>query len=672
MLKMKALYEVRMILRALLLILGLFCALCEAKPPSLTPHDARIKIEEILKAHVTYQKLNREITKRALQNYLDEIDPSKIYFIEPEVLKWTSPSDDLINKAFEGYRKEDFSVFEEIHETMIQAIERRNRFEEKIMASTMPIHVQSSEFKDLKWCGSEEELLDRLIRLKGLQIETAEKINQENRQQFIQRLNKRRANREEELIAHSPAERRQVVLSYVLKATSSALDSQTAYFTPSEANQFMIQVQQRLFGIGAQLRDDLSGFTIMRLLEGGPAIQENKLKVGDRIIAVDNEPVVGMEITEAVELIRGQEGTRVLLTILRESGTEENRKEDKLDIEIIRGEVVLKESRLETSYEPYGDGIIVILHLFSFYQDSKSSSTADLLQAIENFKREHQVKGILLDLRNNSGGLLPQAVSVTGLFIKKGIVVSVKDNTQEIQHLRNIDGKVAWDGPLVVLTNRTSASASEIVAQTLQDYGRAVIVGDAQTFGKGTFQTFTLEASNYGKVNPKGEFKVTRGRYYTVSGKSPQLTGLNADIVVPGIFSEMEIGEKYAKFPLENDKIPSNFEDDLSDIPVIHRAQIARLYKFDLQTIVNIYSPYLETLRRNSKERMSTNQNYQNFMNQISKKDFSSDPSEIYGQSDLQQEEAMNITKDLIQLLDQKLSSQKSQSDTAAEKLRAA
>src|SRR6185503_9906783 len=134
------------------------------------------------------------------------------------------------------------------------------------------------------------------------------------------------------------------------KATSSALDSQTIYFTPSEANQFMIQVQQKLFGIGAQLRDDLSGFTIVRVVEGSPASQMNKLKIGDRIIAVNQEPIVGLEITEAVELIRGPQGSSVILTVLRESKDSDRTKEDKIDVEIVRNEIVLKESRLETTY----------------------------------------------------------------------------------------------------------------------------------------------------------------------------------------------------------------------------------------------------------------------------------------------------------------------------------
>jgi carboxyl-terminal processing protease len=643
--------------------------ICEAKPPSLTPRDTRVKIEEILKAHVSHQSLNLEIVKRAFQNYLEEVDPGKTYFIESDIAKWSQPSDTLLAKALTGYRKEDFSLFEALHQVTIKAIEKRRILEERLLTMELPKDVQASEFKDLKWAKSEEELVQRLLRIKALQIETAGKINEETQEKLLQRLNKRRLNREEELIGASPLERQQIVLSLILKATSSALDSQTAYFTPSEANQFMIQVQQRLFGIGAQLRDDLNGLTITRLLDGGPAIASNKVKIGDKIIAVNSEPVVGLDITEAVELIRGPHGTPVHLTLLREVGENENKKEEKFDIEITRGEIVLKETRLETTYEPYGDGVIAILHLFSFYQDSNTGSASDLLDAMENLRKDHLVRGVILDLRNNGGGLLPQAVSVTGLFINKGVVVSVKDNTGQVQHLRNIsERKVPWEGPLVVLTNRTSASAAEIVAQTLQDYGRAIIVGDLTTYGKGTFQTFTLESASYGKVNPKGEYKVTRGRYYTVSGKSPQLTGVKADIVVPGIFSEMEIGEKYSKFPLENEHIPPSFDDDLADIPASHRAHIMRLYKFNLQPVLTTYSGFLETLRKNSSERMAANQNYQNFLKEIQKKEYSAEAAESFGQSDLQLAETLNIMKDLILLLEeqQKTAALKSITDKQA------
>jgi carboxyl-terminal processing protease len=636
----------KMFRSTLFFFFALLFALLEAKPPELTPKDTRVKIEEILKAHVTYQELTCEIMQRVFDNYLEELDPIKTYLLESEVVKWTSPSKELLEKTILEVKKENFSVFFELHQTMVAALARRLQLEKNLVPSKQ--HPQAQAVKDLKWAKTEEELGQRLGWIKALQLEVAEKFGEETKEQFIKKLEKRRLSREEELLGKSAKEKEQIVFSYLLKAISCALDSQTAYFTPAEAGQFMIQVQQKLFGIGAQLRDDLNGFTIVRLLDDSPASRGNTLKADDRIIAVNKEPVVGMEITEAVELIRGPQGSNVTLTLIRETEENGQKKEETLDVEIVRGEVVLKETRLETAYEPFGDGTIAILHLFSFYQDKDSSCANDLREALLKAKEEHNLKGVILDLRNNGGGLLPQAVAVSSLFIKKGIVVSVKDNTGKVLHLRNTDGRVVWDGPLLILTSKTSASAAEIVAQTLQDYGRAFVVGDAITYGKGTFQTFTLESSNYGKVNPKGEYKVTRGRYYTVSGKSPQLVGVQADIVVPGLYSELEIGEKFSKYPLANDQIPANFDDDLADVPMAHRQDILRLYKFNLQPILTTYTPHLPILKKNAESRMQQNKNYQALLKEIRKKESDSDPKESYGQTDLQLAETLNIMKDLI------------------------
>jgi carboxyl-terminal processing protease len=639
--------------RDILLVLSLlFTPLAAStKPPELTPRDTRVKIEEILRAHATYHTLTQELVERCFENFLHELDPNYSYLIEPEILTWTKPSPQLLAQTLEGFKKENFSAFEDIHAVMLKAIERRRELEKKISGTTPPTEVDSSEFKDMTWVKTPEELETRLLRIKGLQLKTAEKVlDAETKQNFLSRLDKRRLAKEEELICSNPNHRKPLVLSYVLKATSSALDSQTNYFTPAEANQFMIQVQQRLFGIGAQLRDDLNGFTIVRIVESSPVSQHPEVQINDRIIAINKEPVIGLDITDAVELIRGPQGTPVHLTLLRKK---EDKTEEKYDVEIVRGEIVLKESRLESSVEPFGDGVIGVVKLYSFYQDPNFASSTDLLEAIKTFKKDHQLKGIILDLRNNAGGLLTQAVSVAGLFMKKGVVVSVKDNTGFIQKLRNIESNIAWDGPLVILTNKTSASAAEIVAQSLQEYGRALVVGDPQTYGKGTFQTFTLEASHYGKVNPKGEYKVTRGRYYTVSGKSPQLIGVPPDIVVPGFFSEMEIGEKHSKYPLEPDQIAASFDDDLSDIPLIHRQHVSLMYKYDLQSILTTYQPYLDTLKKNSADRLKQNKNYQNFLQALSKKEFSQLPS--FGQSDLQLQESVNIMKDLLMLMQTKI-----------------
>lgn len=638
-----------MIRKYLFLILLFFCV-AEAKPPQLSSKDVKTKIEEILKAHASHKNLSSELMERTLKNFLEELDPTKTYFIEGEIAEWQHPSEQVLQRALSGFKNCDFSLFQEIHEVFLKAIERRGAIESEIANRELPKGVKSEEFKDLAWAVCYEDLINRNLRIKSLQVEATEKLGEENRSKFMQRLIKRRTNREQELTGANEDERRKTTLSLVLKAATASLDSHTNYFTPNEANQFMIQVQQRLFGIGAQLRDDLDGLSVVRIIENSPASQSNKLKINDKIIAVDNEPVIGMEISEAVELIRGEKGTPVLLTVLRESGEEEKRTE-KMEIELIRNEVVLEETRLESNIEPYGDGAIGTLKLFSFYQDPKSSSASDMRKAIEQMKRENNLKGVILDLRSNAGGLLTQAVSVTGLFINKGIVVSIKDNTGKVQHLREVDGKPAWEGPLFVLVNRASASAAEIVAQTLQDYGRAVVLGDDHTFGKGSFQTFTLDPIINPKVNPQGEYKVTRGRYYTVSGKSPQLSGVISDITIPGILSQLDIGEKFAKFPLENDQIDPHFDDDLSDLSPFHRIQLGPTYRHNLQTQLTTYVPYLDVLKKNSKVRIDSNKNYQNFLKEIEKKNFDSEMIDIFGQTDLQLVEALNVMKDLIFLM---------------------
>lgn len=627
-----------------------FCAgICEAKQPELTPDLLKEKVNEILKEHATYKMLNQEIMRRTLQNYLEELDPTKSYFIQEDIDQWLNPSDVLIEKILQDYNNGKFDTFKQINEVMVRAIARRRALEHQIDYNALPKNVSPKEFKDMKWVHNDDELLLRLKRLRSLQLETSEKLNEEQKDRALKRMQKRQMKYEEGFLTSDPVMRERLMLSDVLKATASALDAHTAYLTPDEASQFMINVMQRLSGIGAQLRDDLNGFTIIKIIEGSPAALSKDIKVKDRIIAVDGEPVVGMDIVDAVDLIRGVEGTPVTLTIIRETKEGDVTKEEKKDVVIKRSAVVLKEARYESSYEPFGDSGIAYLKLYTFYQDPDTSSAADLANELKNIQKDHKVDGVILDLRYNSGGLLSQAVDVAGLFITKGTVVSVKDETGAIQHLRHLDGKPVWGGPLLVLVNRSSASAAEIVAQSLQDYGRAILVGDDHTYGKGSYQTFTLNASK--GVNPQGEYKVTRGRYYTVSGKTPQLTGVFSDIIVPGILSESDIGEKFGKFPLENDQIKPNFDDDLQDIPFTQREKIRLLYKFNLQPKVETYVPFLPKLKENSKERLTNNKDYKKFLKELKQHEEVEETEEQVGKQDLQLSETFNIMKDLLLLM---------------------
>jgi carboxyl-terminal processing protease len=325
----------RTIILSLILLLNTFLA--HAKLPDLTPEKTLQKVDEILKAHATYHEMTPELMQRTLNNYLEEIDPTKTYFIEPDINEWVEPSESTLKRILDEFEHKNFETFKKIDQKMVAAIARHHELEKKIDINDLPKKVNTKEFKDLKWAKTEEELLDRLKKIKSLQLEAIAKLDGEDKEKSLQRLEKHHQKREKMFLETDPVKQEHFMLSNILKSVASSLDAHTGYLTPDEASQFIISVQQRLFGIGAQLRDDINGFTVVKVIEGGPAANEKELKAKDRIIAVDHEPVVGMDIIDAVDLIRGPENTYVTLTVVREEGEGEEKKEVHHDIKIMRG-----------------------------------------------------------------------------------------------------------------------------------------------------------------------------------------------------------------------------------------------------------------------------------------------------------------------------------------------
>ena len=635
------------------LLLPLVLILLGLKPPELTSDIVLKKSREIMRQHASQKDLSPFLMKRMFESFLDELDPTKTTFMVSDISKWLTPSDQLLEQSVVSFKKGEFTPFFEMQDALGKAIVRRRSIESEIHGMVLPDKVSPQAFKDAPWPKDEKELIDRILAYRALQLDALNNLTPELKDKTLQRIEKREAKTDEEMTSSDPTFRKNLVYAEVLKAVAQSLDSQTNYFTPEEASQFLISFQHRLLGIGVLLRDDINGFTATKIVEGGPAWRGKELKAKDRIIAVDGEPVVGMDISDVVAMIRGPDNTPVVLTVIRPA--KEGKPEEKLDVKIIRGEVVLNEARYKTTLFPFGKGVIAVVRLHSFYQDPETSSTKDLTRAINQIKKDHKVEGMILDLRNNTGGLLNQAVGVSGLFMKRGVTVSIKDEAGDVQRLRNLEGQQLWAGPLIILTDRISASASEIVAQTLQDWGRAIVVGDDHSFGKGSFQTFTLDSTGKGGVNPEGEYKVTRGRYYTVSGKSPQMVGVSADVQVPGSLSQSDIGEQYTKFPLESDHIEPSFNDDFSDIPFIYRSKFEALYKNNQETRTSALQKFVPTLKRNSAERIANNPNYQNFLGEVKKKTMPDhEQMASFGINDLQLDEAVNVMKDLLMLQDSK------------------
>ena len=377
------------------------------------------------------------------------------------------------------------------------------------------------------------------------------------------------------------------VLEIYLTSLAHVYDPHTDYFNPRQAEDFSIGMNLALFGIGAVLTAE-DGYCKITELKPGPAQKSGKIKVGDRIVAVAQSDapavdVVEMKLSKIVQMVRGPKGSEVRLTIVSPDSTTDRhevtliRDEIKLDDQAAKGKVIdIPAAKGQTNR-------IGVIDLPSFYvpmdlngprkSDGEKSTphytSTDVAKLLAKFNQEH-VQGVILDLRRNGGGSLEECVKLTGLFIKDGPVVQVKDAANRIFVDEDRDSRLQYDGPLIVLTSRYSASASEILAGALQDYDRALIVGDLSTHGKGTvqqLQPLRQFISEEAMTNDPGTLKITKAKFYRASGGSTQLNGVYSDIVLPSILNHAkDIGEKAIESALPYDKIESARFDKLNDV----------------------------------------------------------------------------------------------------------
>ncbi len=388
------------------------------------------------------------------------------------------------------------------------------------------------------------------------------------------------AKRYDRLLRSLHEQNRDDVDKFFLNALAQCYDPHSEYMSPSEMENFSINMRLSLTGIGAILRKEDEYSKIVELIAGGPAAGQGDLKVDDKITAVaqGNEPfvdVVDMKLDKVVEMIRGKKGSVVRLQVVPAGTTDTSKRKV---IAITRDEVKLtdQEARAEIIEHKRDDGTMDKLGwitLPGFYADmdgsrasgaKRKSTTKDVAALLTRLNKEG-VTGLIMDLRRNGGGSLEEAINLTGLFIKKGPVVQSKDYNKQIQVQSDKDPSILYSGPMVVLTSHISASASEIFAGALQDYQRAVIVGDKSTFGKGTVQTL-LELGRYMspfgfKVADAGALKLTIQKFYRPSGQSTQLKGVESDVVLPSRYAHLEVGEDALKYPLPFDEVkPADYE----------------------------------------------------------------------------------------------------------------
>ncbi len=357
------------------------------------------------------------------------------------------------------------------------------------------------------------------------------------------------------------------MFSLYVNSITNTYDPHTEYFPPKDKANFDIQMTGRLEGIGATLQERDGEIKVAEIVPGSPSYRQGELKSGDIILRVaqgKNEPVSieGMRLDDAILLIRGKKGTEVRLTVRKPDASQKV-------ISIIRDLVVIQDTYAQSAIVEQADGKkIGYLRLPSFYADFSRSggrnSGEDVRKELEKLTNE-KVDGVVLDLRNNGGGSLSDAVEMSGLFIPQGPIVQVRSSAGRTDVLNDRDGRVQYDGPLVVMVNSYSASASEILAAAMQDYKRAAIVGSTTTYGKGTVQRiFDLDealGSDFNAIKPIGSLKLTTQKFYRINGGATQLRGVTSDVVLPDMYAYLDQGEKETAYPLKWDEIrPADYQ----------------------------------------------------------------------------------------------------------------
>ena len=556
------------------LALALFVCPLVAKQSEPDPGQICISVGKLLEqGHYTRRNIDDAMSQVLLKNYLEALDYNHLFFTQQDVdrfkAKYATALDDDVLLGNPAPAFEIFDLYVKRAEERVAKIKQllREPFDFKSNRSVEITRQKAPWLKD-------EAESDRLWRdrIEGELLQ--EKLATHPIDSPVTVITRRY----DQMLRNIHEQTHEDVVKTFLSTLAQTEDPHSEYMSKSELETFSINMRLSLVGIGAQLRSEDGYAKILDLIPGGPAQVDGRLKVNDRICAVaqgnkDFVDVVGMKLDKVVEMIRGKKGTTVRLQVIPARAADPSKR--KL-IEIVRDEIKLKDSEAKAEIIERQDATgqtrrLGWITLPSFYADMEhsgskgaKSTTRDVLALLNRLKQEN-IGGLVIDLRRNGGGSLEEAVNLTGLFIKRGPVVQAKDSNGNIRVSRDRDQNLVYDGPLVVLANKLSASASEIFAAALQDYERAVIVGDHSTFGKGTVQTM-IEIGRFipflgGSGNEAGALKLTIQKFYRIAGGSTQLRGVLSDIVLPSPYDNPDIGESALKDPLPYDEVdPLDYE----------------------------------------------------------------------------------------------------------------
>jgi len=563
----------------------------ELAPTDLMSQETMRVIEMLETLHFNNQEISDEVFTELISEYMESLDYNKLYFLQSHEDQFVNAFGSRLSMQLrhKGDLNAAFSIYETYREI---ALDRISWILERLEEEWSFDSVEEYEYdrSESPWAQSSDEA-DELWRKRLKQEMLQEILNEKTEEEAKERIVKRYKRQLRSLKEFGSSDVQEVFLT----SLTHKFDPHSTFFSADTFEDFSIHMRLSLVGIGALLSEDDGYCVIKELIPGGPAKNTTDLKPEDRIVAVaegDGEPVdiVDMGLRKVVDKIRGQKGTVVKLTIIPADAVDES---ERRVVSIVRDTVRINSSRCEGEIfdVPTFNGSTIpmgVINIPQFYGSEETSVTADVEELVIKMK-DAGVQGIILDLRSNGGGLLNEAVDMTGLFIPRGPVVQVKDAYGKILPRSDRNPKVVYNGPLAVLTSRNSASASEILAGALQNYGRALIIGNDSTHGKGSVQQvlpledYVLRA--YNSKNKAGAAKLTIQKYYLPNGFSVQRKGIVSDISIPSIADVVAVGEaeldnalpwdyiKPARYFVEM-TLKENFVDDLQEQSESRRLQL--------------------------------------------------------------------------------------------------
>jgi carboxyl-terminal processing protease len=582
------------------LLLFSVIASSRAEAQSLTCQTLPLLFTTFLSQHVVIKNLTPDVRKKAVDQFVKNLDSSKSILLDSDLKQVRS----LVDGTFFSMRTGNCDGIAKVNDIFLSRVKEIEADSKEILGpkftkvdDSVILTLDPEKRKFPTTAAERKELLRASINFQVWNLlDTGIKLD-EAKQKIIHRY---------ELLRKRAEERdQQKLLVSMVDAFAGALDPHTSYMEPQRQQEFNIDMTLQLEGIGASLSSE-DGYTIVEeIIPGGAADRSGLLRKKDKIVAVAQEggefqAVVDMELKDVVRLIRGKKGTKVRLSILRK--VEEA--SSKVEAVITRDKVDLKDQAAKIKYE---DRVVngnklkfAILDLPSFYGDpEKAKRTAydDVKDLIADAKAK-KADGLVLNLERNGGGLLQDAVRISGLFIEEGAIVATQSSNGKMDILRDRDAAVQWSGPLIVLTSRASASASEILAGALKDYKRAVIVGGDHTFGKGTVQAIL------GLTEELGAIKITTGMFFVPGGFSTQYKGVEADVALPSTLSTDEVGERQLDNALEPKKVASFLS------PSARVATNPNTWKV-------LDNDTLKALSQSSKERVAKNEDFKKILKDI-------------------------------------------------------